>query len=154
KQGSLGLTLDGARRRDLAVAAALAGTASVWLPGGGYHADAWKVLAGTGMALTGHGREPIRRRYDPLASRFATIFGGLEPARLGGGADFTQEDIEAELARSHRDPRFLDFYTAQGLEYGLHRYGVLDYLGRLGYGAFRVEVERSASGGDRARLYG
>src|SRR5262249_37124156 len=43
RMGRLGLTLDGARRRDLAVHAALEGVPAVWLPGGGYHDDAWKV---------------------------------------------------------------------------------------------------------------
>src|SRR5262249_57116072 len=66
KMGRLGLTLDGARRRDLDVLAAVEGAASVWLPGGGYHPDAWKVLAGTGLALAGRGRQPLRRPVDPL----------------------------------------------------------------------------------------
>ncbi len=49
--GTLGLTVAGARERDLLVASELEGVPSVWLPGGGYSDRAWHVLAGTGMAV-------------------------------------------------------------------------------------------------------
>ncbi len=150
KMGKLGLTLDGARRRDLDVLGAIEGSASVWLPGGGYHPDAWKVLVGTGLALAGRGREPVRRRIDPLQMRFSRVFREIEPGQLGQ-RDLNLEDLESDLRGVPRDRRLLDFYTAEGVEYGLHRYGLLDFLGRLGFGAFRVSVDPSGSGGDRRK---
>src|SRR5262249_41343658 len=79
----------------------------------------------------------------------------LEPGQLGRLV-LNLEDLEAELRGAPRvkPRRLLDYYTAEGVEYALHRYGLLDFLGRLGYGPFRIAVEPSSSGGDRARLYG
>jgi hypothetical protein len=153
KMGRLGMSLDGARRRDLRILAALPDVASVWLPGGGYHPDAWKVLAGTGLALAGRGREAIRR-VDPLAMRFVGISGELEPYKLTAGLDLNLEDLEAELRGVSASPRFLGYYTAEGLEYALDRYGLLDFLGRLGYDRFRVSIDPSSAGGERSRLFG
>ncbi|HZA13034.1 MAG TPA: histone deacetylase, partial [Myxococcaceae bacterium] len=53
--GNLGLSLRGARARDRLVARALRGVPAVWLPGGGYHPDAWRVLTGTALVLAGRG---------------------------------------------------------------------------------------------------
>src|SRR5205814_8658958 len=64
KLGKLRLTLDGARRRDLAVASALRGIPSAWLPAGGYSDRAWKLLAGTALALTERSRRVVPDR-DP-----------------------------------------------------------------------------------------
>lgn len=152
--GRVGLTLDGARRRDLGVFTQLAGLPSVWLPGGGYHPDAWKILAGTGLALTRGTRRPIARRYDPLSSRFAAIASGLPQSALGGDGDgFDMEEIEVALGLARpRRPRLLGYYTAEGLEYALFQYGVLDFLRRLGYDRFRVELAARGGGGDNFRL--
>src|SRR5581483_1098198 len=51
KLGTLGLSVAGARARDLRVVSRLDGVPQVWLPAGGYSPHAWKVLAGTGLAL-------------------------------------------------------------------------------------------------------
>ena len=153
--GRLGLTLDGARRRDLRVAEALDGIPTVWLPGGGYHDDAWRVLAGTALALTRASTEPVPSEPDPMSLHFAAISAGLEPARLHQQGELTQEDLEAQLMeRPHRSPSLLGYYTADGIEYALHQFGVLALLERLGYGRFRVVIDSVAGQGDRARLFG
>jgi hypothetical protein len=51
-----------------------------------------------------------------------------------------------------RAPTVLGFYTVEGLEYALHRYGILQHLRRLGYGAFRIALDRDQRG-DRMRLF-
>jgi acetoin utilization deacetylase AcuC-like enzyme len=152
--GRLGLTLDGVRRRDRAVAAALDGLPSVWLPGGGYTSDAWKALAGTGMVLARGSLTPIPPDYDPMLARFSRIARQLSPDLLGE-TELTAADVEEALGLGdQKAPRLLlGYYTAQGLEEGLHRYGVLDHLRRIGYERLRVEVDR-ANLGDRARLLG
>jgi acetoin utilization deacetylase AcuC-like enzyme len=154
RYGRLGLTLAGARERDLRVAEALDGIPSVWLPGGGYHRDAWRVLAGTGMALATGTRAPIPTHHDPLSARFSGIarqLGSAELAEPGFGA----RDLEEALGLGARGEQrlLLGYYTAGGLEHGLYRYGVLEFLERIGYGPFRVEIDRAAPG-DRARVYG
>ncbi|MEL6178981.1 MAG: histone deacetylase [Myxococcota bacterium] len=152
--GGLALTLDGARRRDLAVARKLQGLPSVWLPGGGYSEQAWKVLAGTGMALVLGSRRPISDRRHPMTHYYATISAQLNPQELEGDQLITEADLKEALGfRSVRRRRLLGYYTVEGIEYALSRYGILDYLRRLGFASFRVVVEADYSG-DRFRLHG
>lgn len=155
--GRLGLSLEGARRRDERVAGALAGVPTVWLPGGGYHPDAWKVLCGTVLCLAGRPGERIPPGYDPLGSRYALVAGTLSRERLGGGSSrelLTWDDLAADLGvPGPRPPRLLHFYTAEGIEQALFRYGVLAHVQRLGYDHFRVALSR-ASTGDRMQLLG
>lgn len=154
--GRLGLSLDGARNRDLSVLRALSQTPAVWLPGGGYTESAWKVLAGTGLALAGFRRAAVTDR-DPLASSFATIGARLNPHALGvsafEGRDFATE-LEADLFGESREARLLDEYSIVGIEHALHAYGILDHLGRLGYRDFRIAVEPKPGMGDRLRVFG
>ena len=149
--GQLGLTLAGARRRDLHIARALRGVPTVWLPAGGYHEDAWKVLAGTALALYGRGRRPVGDA-DPLHGRYARIAARLSPARLHDDFDLTEADLMAGLGVAPGRPTLLGYYSAEGIEYALFRYGILGTLSRLGYDHFHVTLEPVASGGDRAQL--
>lgn len=150
--GLLRLTLDGARRRDAAVAAALAGRASVWLPAGGYHPDAWRVLAGTGLVLSFGDLAPIPPAADPLRSRFARLSSTLAPTRLAGDLDMA--DIEVDLGLRRPDSgRLLGHYTAEGTEYALATFGVLEVIERLGYRELDVKLD-TTDVGDRFRLFG
>lgn len=154
--GAMAMSLPGLRRRDLRVARALRGRPSVWLPGGGYSAQAWPALAGTGLALALGSDEPVPPSLDPLARRFASLSAALDPRRLGGGE--LGELSEADLGHlagpaAGRAPRLLGHYTAEGIEYALHAFGLLAQVGRLGYGGFEVQLDRVALG-DRMRLWG
>lgn len=151
RYGGFSLTLSGVRTRDLKVAVALRGLPSVWLPGGGYSSDAWRVLAGTALAIGLDSGAEVPRSYDPLRAHYAFIAKKLSRDQLEG-AEFTEADLLTDLG-AQRPIRinFLDFYTAEGLEHALFRYGILAHLRRLGYGDFRVLVDRN-EGGDRLRL--
>ncbi|HWN69730.1 MAG TPA: histone deacetylase [Haliangium sp.] len=158
--GNLGLSLAGMRQRDLRVAAALGRTPSVWLPGGGYHRDAWRALAGTAMAVGLRSERPIPAEYDPLDAHFTAIAARLGRQELDGSSEddlgLDLADFEAELfgrGMAARPVRLLGLWTAPGLEYALYRYGVLAHLRRLGYGDFRVAIS-SASTGQCVRVYG
>jgi hypothetical protein len=150
--GKLGLSLDGVRERDLRVADALLRVPSVWLAAGGYTPDAWRALAGTGLALGTRSRAKVPDGYDPLAYRYSRIAARLTPAQLGPPAG-EDEMLLAELGQRAARPRLLGFYSAEGLELALARYGLLGELRRLGYGPFRVTVANDAVG-DRAQLFG
>jgi acetoin utilization deacetylase AcuC-like enzyme len=150
--GRLQLTLDGARQRDLLVADALEGTPSVWLPAGGYSDDAWRVLAGSVIALARRTRRPIRQDYDPMRARFSFIATKLGDMDLSEAED--NADIAVALGLRRAGPRrLLDYYSPGGVEYALFRYGLLDQLSRLGYGAFRIAID-GVDLGDRLRVYG
>ena len=152
--GALGLTLDGARARDLLVAEALDGVPSVWLPAGGYNAFGWRVLAGSAIALSLRTRRPIRKNYEPLTSRFALIASGLSEEQLGGDQDGSDDDLAAALGLGRRGPkRLLGYYTKEGVEYALFRYGILGQIERLGYTDLRNEIDEVGQG-DRHRVFG
>ncbi|HET7825452.1 MAG TPA: histone deacetylase [Anaeromyxobacter sp.] len=152
--GQLGLSLRGARIRDLVVGSALAGVPSVWLPGGGYSANAWRVLAGTGMALASRSPDPIPARYDPLQARFARVSARLSPTDLTESGELTAEELDEALGlRPRRQRLLLGFYTAAGLEHALYRLGTFDHLERLGFRQFRVAFDRSGTG-ERVRVLG
>lgn len=152
--GRVGLTLHGARRRDLALARALRGVPSVWLPGGGYHAESWKVFAGTVLVLAGKGKRRITARYDPLSARYQRISRLLTQEGTPLEEPLTLEDLEGSLGLGGAiQPRVLGYYTAQSLEYTLFRYGLLSHVERLGYSRLRVEVG-STGAGDRLKVLG
>ena len=143
--GWLGLSIAGARQRDLRVLRALGDVPSVWLPAGGYGPHAWKVLAGTGLALAFETEAPIPPDFDPLSAELADVSLKLSGEQLGGGAWNITEDDFPELYGGGKkpSPRLLGFYTRDGLEYGLERYGILPYVRRLGFGDLRIDLEET-----------
>jgi acetoin utilization deacetylase AcuC-like enzyme len=152
--GNLGLSVAGARERDVLVAAELEGVPQVWLPGGGYTNRAWRVLAGTGMALAAGSLEPIPDEYDPLDARFARVARELSPDELTDTGELTADDLEEALGiRPHGQRLLLGFYTASGMEHALFRYGVFEQLERMGYRNFRAGFD-STGLGERVRVYG
>ena len=154
--GRLRLTLEGARERDLMVAEWLTGVPSVWLPAGGYSDRSWKLFVGSYLAVARHSRRRVND-LDPMTVRFASIAKGLNEARLSGGAvdDWSLADVEAELyGRPTPHQRLLGYYSAEGLEYALTRYGVLDHVRRLGYRDLRVHVEPADEVGQRTTVHG
>ena len=156
--GKLDLTLGGTRLRDVAVAAHLEGVPSVWLPGGAYSRNAWKVLAGVGLALSTGSLDPIPEDYDPIGKRFAGIAAQLSKQALSGSGEptgeLTDDDVAESLGmRPTRQRLLLGFYTEAGIEFALQRFGILDQLRRLGYDHFRVEFGRQFPG-ELIRVHG
>jgi len=155
--GRLGLSLDGARRRDLCVHRALGRTPAVWMPGGGYSAQSWRVLAGTGLALAGYGRRVIPDEAAPEDLQYDRIARSLDRTRLGGDEDddwLGARELEVELGvRRAGPPRLLGTYTTEGLRYAFDSYGVLPQLERLGYRDFRFGIDRVPVG-ERLRTWG
>ncbi len=150
--GTVGISMAAVRARDLTVARQLGGQSSVWLPGGGYSADSWKVLAGTALALARRSDSPITDR-DPLSMRFRAIARRLDPGKLGADDELGSTDLDELFGRPKAPTRLLGYYTTEGLEYALHQYGILSYVERLGYAELRVTIEPAPAGGERACLY-
>ena len=152
--GRLGLSVAGARRRDLLVSAALDGIPQVWLPGGGYSSSAWRVLAGTGMAIAWRTLEAVPAAYDPLGARYARVSARLSPADLTESGELTAEELDEALGlRPQRQRLLLGYYTASGLEHALFRLGLFDLLERLGFRQLRVAFD-TAGLGERVRVPG
>jgi hypothetical protein len=89
---------------------------------------------------------------DPLSTRFRAIARGLPADSLRDGSELSEADLG--LAPAPARHRLLDYYGTDGIEYALVRYGLIGFLERLGYGDFRVAVDRASSGGDRVRVWG
>jgi hypothetical protein len=97
-----------------------------------------------------------------MDERFASISDLLAPERLGGDVtprrdtwSLSADDLADALGLpAVHDRRLLGFYSAAGLEYALHQYGVLAHLERLGYAELHARIDAASSGGDRARLFG
>lgn len=152
--GKLGLSLQGARARDLAVIDALDDVPQVWLPAGGYGVHAWKVLAGTGLALTHRTQAPIPPGYDPLEARFRYLARTLGPEELSGGPLLSEDDVAEMMGQAKPGLRkLLGYYTREGVEIALERYGLFPHLRRLGYRDLRAELEPTGSS-ERARIIG
>ena len=153
RSGGLGLSLAAAVERDLLVARAFSHVPTVWLPGGGYSKVAWKVLAGTASVLAiGRGQLPPSD-YDPMQRMYASRAESLSISRLRGGDELSTEDVLADLGYPEAQGfRLLGFYTTEGVEYALSRYGAFNHLRRLGYENFRVSLDRHEPG-DRLRVF-
>ncbi len=152
--GRLGMTLEGARERDRVVARALRRVPSVWMPGGGYHAEAWKVFAGSALVLGGRGHLPIHAKFDPLSARFRRGSRLLAREAPSDWEPITQEDLDGALiSTAPREARVLGSYSLQALEYALFRYGLLAHLEQLGYSRPRVEISSTGTG-DRIQVLG
>jgi acetoin utilization deacetylase AcuC-like enzyme len=152
--GKLGLTLEGARERDLLVATELEGVPAVWLPAGGYSRHSWRVLAGTGMALAAGSAAPIPPDYDPLGARFTVLSREMSHLELTESGELSADELDEALGmRPRRQRLLLGFYTASGMEHALYRYGIFEHLERLGYRQFRVTFDSSGLG-ERVRVYG
>lgn len=152
RMGRLGLTLKGARRRDLMLAERLFGRPAVFLPAGGYHRDAWKVLAGTVLALKHRSKEPIPKRFDPMRAHYSEIWRSLG---IGALDDFElrPEDLDDSLASGPSQLRLLGAFTAENIELIFERVGLLRHLSRMGFSGFRTAIDE-ASPGERFRLLG
>jgi hypothetical protein len=84
---------------------------------------------------------------------YASRAGSLSVSRLTGGFDLTAEEVLEELGYPQaRGFRLLGFYTVEGVEYALSRYGTFSHLRRLGYEGFRVDLDRHEPG-DRLRVF-
>ena len=151
--GRLGLSVAGARRRDRLVAEALAGLPAVWLPGGGYTAAAWRVLAGTGLALASGSDAPVPEDLDPLEARFQALSRAIRPVDITGDLTLTEDDLGFGLGARAAPHRYLGLYSAEGVEFALYHYGIIEQVARLGYVDLRVILDR-AEPGERFRLVG
>ncbi len=152
--GQFALSLPGVRERELMVARHLHGCAQVWLPAGGYSSHAWKVFAGVGLTLAFDSDEPIPTDYDPLEARFSRIASSLPSSSLGEEEFLSEADLADALGLPRRGPpRFLEFYSAQGLEFALERYRVLPLLRRLGFANVHAVID-TVPPYDRARAIG
>ena len=118
--GLLALTESGVRQRDKVIHDFLRGIPSVWLPGGGYQARAWRVLAGTGLVLSGRPSHRISHNEDPMHFHFGEVARELADVKLSESDSPTFPDELDELM-SHRAPQRPKQHLLQRHEPNRHR---------------------------------
>ncbi|NVB42741.1 histone deacetylase [Pseudenhygromyxa sp. WMMC2535] len=132
----------------------------VWLLGGGYGRDAWRYSARGLIACMGGPRSPSLPTTEAITlARFRTLAEIIDPRELSGQApgELVFEETDLFGAGMHpgfgEQPRMLGFYTRQGVEFALERYGLLARLRDLGFEP-RVELEEDPVEGDTLRVFG
>ncbi|MFZ6182426.1 histone deacetylase [Nannocystis pusilla] len=140
------ISAEGMLERDIAVFEAIRefapDAAVVVCLAGGYGPTTWQHSARSFAWLqSGHrGFEPPDNDELTLmrARHYAAL---LKPSELTGETDdlgLTLEDLVPSLAAAAREPRFLGYYSRQGLELALERHG---FLGRLRGKGFQPSLE-------------
>jgi acetoin utilization deacetylase AcuC-like enzyme len=127
--------------------------------GGGYGRRSWKYTARfLGWLIRGRVIEPPGAEELTLA-RFRRIKSTLDPASLTSEpGDFswklTEEDLAGILPGVPRRTRFLSYFSRQGVELLLERFGILDQLRVRGFEHPTVEVDLSHPVGETVRIFG
>jgi acetoin utilization deacetylase AcuC-like enzyme len=146
--GTWSLSLEGVLARDRGVLDAVAATGAplVVTLGGGYGPGAWVATANF-LRFVLCGAQDTLHPGPPLRHRFERIARALDPRDLqrdGSSADaplLTDADLDDLFGAPSRRDRVLDFYTAQGIEFALERYGVLAKVRARGFSDFVLELD-------------
>ncbi|MEM7051989.1 MAG: histone deacetylase [Acidobacteriota bacterium] len=128
---------------------------------GGYGSDTWRHTARTvSWLLGGEVLEPPSTESMTLAG-YRRLAARLRPSELtgegpGSSEDWglTEEDIYGALGGSTRKDRFLNYYSAHGVELALERAGIFDRLRALGYRHPNLAFDLDNASGETLRVYG
>lgn len=126
----------------------------VWTLAGGYGPDAWRHTARPLAVLCRGPDQPLRTIAETELDRFRVVARRLDTEQLSGRDDWgiTWEDVMGELDGAGPS-RFLDYYTAFGIELALQEYGVLDPLRTRGFERLQVTIDPRHATGHLARLH-
>ncbi len=156
--GTFALTPAGVLGRDIFVLelARSLGSPIVVTLGGGYSDDAWRAtLHLVRYALSGDRRisHPIQR---DVRTEFSRIAQGIDTVDLVGGesVDLTLDELHAMLERRPVSRRILGFYSAEGVEYALERYGILPQIRKRGWVELALDHDPRDPGHQLLRVRG
>jgi acetoin utilization deacetylase AcuC-like enzyme len=128
---------------------------------GGYGPNAWRYSARFFSALL-NGGAPIEppSTEEVTLMRYRRLAQSLEPHELTGDPrpeddwGLSSEDLAGALGGPRRAPRFLGYYSLQGLELTLERAGLIDRVRRMGFERPTLELDVENPTGDTIRLFG
>ncbi len=125
---------------------------------GGYGDGAWRYSARFLAWILSGGR-----RFEPPTTetitldRFRRLARTLERGELGAPQEddwsLSLEDLGVALGTPRREQRFLGFYTRQGIELALERFGFLARLRQLGFRPV-LSLDLGDAGGQTLRIHG
>jgi hypothetical protein len=105
-------------------------------------------------ALTGDRRMTPAPRRD-LRADFSRIAREIDPTDLvDDSADITDEEIVASLDRRSTASRILGYYSTEGVEFALERYGILPEIRKRGWAELALEIDPSDPSHQLLRLRG
>jgi acetoin utilization deacetylase AcuC-like enzyme len=134
--GDFSISEEGMLDRDLFVWEMLeeAGVPLAVVLAGGYGAMAWTIAYNfVCSALTGTRIAPAHRPSN-IEAHFRRVKESLTPSELQKGAtELTEADLEELLGRRGTGGLFMDYYSPEGIEIALERYGFLDQLRERGF---------------------
>ncbi len=142
--GDFKITEGGMLTRDLHVYDTLreAGVPMAVVLAGGYGPMAWTVAYNFIHSVITGARIPWALRPSNIRARVRRVAEGLTTDDLQQGrSELSDLDIEDFLARRTGSGLFMDFYTAQGVETALERYGYLDLLREKGFDTLLLSVD-------------
>ncbi|MCB9555752.1 MAG: histone deacetylase [Deltaproteobacteria bacterium] len=156
--GNFALSSAGLLARDLMVHAALSKRR---IPlcvvlAGGYGPLAWTVPYNFIFSLlTGH---EIAPSYQPdnIAASFDRTYQHLSPQQLTRQDDVELNDDDGSLAgdlKERSSQRFLGYYTREGIELALERYGFLELVRERGFDELRIAIDVSDPSKQALRVY-
>ena len=160
--GNWGITSRGMLERDRFVLSQIrerdSRPAVVVLLAGGYGRSAWSysarflswVLTGGKVLEPPSTEELTLERYRRLARR-------LRPQKLLRGSSddwgLSDEDVLGSLRDHGRSGRFLGYYSKDGVELALERYGFLDRLRALGFERLSLDLDLDDESGQTLRIF-
>jgi acetoin utilization deacetylase AcuC-like enzyme len=155
--GTFSLTPEGVLERDafvLELAKSLDAPLVVTL-GGGYSEHAWRsTLHLVRCALTDE-RKISPPKHRDLRTDFSRIAHQIDPIDLvGDSLDLTEEDLVAALERRPISRRVLGYYSAEGVEFALERYGILPEIRKRGWAELAVELDLGQNAPQLLRVRG
>lgn len=129
----------------------------VWTLGGGYGQNAWRYTARSLAWMSTGLDDLIPSDLEVELEKGRRISQDLDPSDLIGPLDnadvLTEKDIHGDLLGMGTGDRLFRFYSIEGIERGLERYGVIDHLRQLGFTKTKAEISEHHSGGQMLRLY-
>lgn len=141
--GDFAISDDGMLDRDLHVFETITGAGlplAVTL-GGGYGSLAWTLHYDFIFSvITG---SPIDPAYRPgnIEAHYRRVKERLTPGELKAGAgEISEDDLDALFGARGGGGLFMDYYTRQGLETALERYGLLDMIRERGFPNLLLEM--------------
>jgi acetoin utilization deacetylase AcuC-like enzyme len=136
------------------------GAALVILLAGGYGRSAWRYSARFLGALWSDdevveppsAEEQVLARYRSLSRLLPSS--ELVTERPDGEWRMTDEDVLDSLTGTGRATRLLGFYSREGIELALERYGLMDKLRAAGFSKLRLDVDLGDHPGQTVRIFG
>ena len=142
--GDFAVSEQGLLTRDLYVQRTLkeAGVPMAVVLAGGYGPMAWTVPYNFIFSVLTGARIPWVLRPSNIRARFRQVAESLTTSDLQQGkGEITDEDIEDFLSHRTGSGLFMDFYTTQGVETALERYGYLKLLREKGFDKLLLSVD-------------